>query len=89
MEHFIYLYSFCDNPKSKTPTGSLNFSRINEAELQISTNLGSTDTYNDFREGENVIGYKQMDNFLNVHIYAVNYNYLIIKGGMAGLKYKC
>lgn len=89
LEHFIYLYSFCDNPKSKTPTGSLNFSRINEAELQISTNGSSIDTYNDVREQKNVIDYKHMDNFLNVHIYAVNYNYLIIKGGMAGLKYKC
>ena len=64
----IYMYSFSLNPKEFQPSGTCNFSRIDDAQLIFTT------------------GY----NFVNERLclYAVNYNVLIVSGGMAGLVYK-
>lgn len=64
----IYMYSFSLNPKEFQPSGTCNFSRIDDAQLIFKT------------------GY----NFVNERLclYAVNYNVLIVSGGMGGLVYK-
>lgn len=64
----IYMYSFSLNPKEFQPSGTCNFSRIDDAQLIFTS------------------GY----NFVNERLclYAVNYNVLIVSGGMAGLVYK-
>jgi hypothetical protein len=91
LEHFVYLYSFSTSPKGLTPAGSLNFSRVDNAQLQFKMNKKTQITFNGLRErstGDTTRHYMTDDNQFDIHIYAVNYNYLIIKNGMAGLAYK-
>ena len=81
------LYSFSANPKSDSPMGSLNFSRIENAQLQFTMNQNSKNFFKDNflpTSKHNQLN----ENNHNIVIYAVNYNYLVIKGGMAGLAYK-
>jgi hypothetical protein len=63
----IYIYSFSDTPEDSQPSGSLNFSKISDANL-----------YFDF-----------VDNVpdMKLHVFAVNYNWLIIDKGMAGIAF--
>ena len=85
LEHFVYLYSFGTNVKSLTPSGSLNFSRIDNAQLQIKMSDYSKKIIKPFLPADksNLLD----DSQYTTNIYAVNYNYLIIKGGMAGLEF--
>ena len=66
-ENFIYFYSFSIFPEKNQPSGSINFSRIDNSKLSL----------------------KLVDNISdsNIYIYAINYNILIIKSGMGGLKF--
>ena len=70
---FIYSYSFALSPEEHQPSGTCNFSRIDNAVLQM--------TYNSANGGET---YGQS---LNLNVYAVNYNVLRIMSGMGGLAY--
>ncbi len=71
LRQYIYSYSFALSPEEHQPSGTCNFSRIDNAVLQmtydktIQTNAQS----------------------LNLNIYAVNYNVLRIMSGMGGLAY--
>lgn len=87
LEHNIYLYSFTGNPKSKTPMGSLNFSRLEEAQLQIKINEENRTKFKSIRESNKQ--YKGDDESLTINVYAINYNYLVIKGGVASLLFEC
>ena len=60
----VYCYSFALNPEDYQPSGTTNFSRIDNATLHMKG-----------ADGKDLL------------LYAVNYNVLIIKGGMAGLAY--
>lgn len=67
----INVYSFCLRPEEHQPSGSCNFSRIDNAVLQLvlsSAAVGGTAT-------------------AKVRVYAVNYNVLRILSGMAGVAY--
>ena len=68
---FFYVYSFALKPEEHQPSGTCNFSRIDNAVLQMS--LAVTD--ND----------KKYAKFIRV--YATNYNVLRIMSGMGGLAY--
>ena len=68
-----YTYNFCLDASSYKPSGSCNFSRIDTAKL----NLFQSNVY----AGS---GYAAVTPFT---IYAVNYNVLTIKAGLAGLKF--
>jgi hypothetical protein len=68
---FIYTYSFALSPEEHQPSGTCNFSRIDNAVLQL-TYDNSTQT-----SGQS----------LNLKVYAVNYNVLRIMSGMGGLAY--
>tara|TARA_B100000902_G_scaffold378003_1_gene410811 strand:- start:3357 stop:4583 length:1227 start_codon:yes stop_codon:yes gene_type:complete len=61
----IYYYSFSDNVNNYQPSGSCNFSKIDDARLSI--------TYNTNLEAGTFT------------VLAVNYNFLKIKNGMAGI----
>tara|TARA_B100000927_G_scaffold230461_1_gene190378 strand:- start:262 stop:1473 length:1212 start_codon:yes stop_codon:yes gene_type:complete len=61
----IYYYSFSDNVNNYQPSGSCNFSKIDDARLSI--------TYNTNLEAGTLT------------VLAVNYNFLKIKNGMAGI----
>jgi hypothetical protein len=71
MRQYIYSYSFALSPEEHQPSGTCNFSRIDNAVLQL--------TYNSSRETSGQA--------LNLNIYAVNYNVLRIMSGMGGLAY--
>ena len=85
LEHYVYLYSFSGNPKSSTPMGSLNFSRIDNAQLQFSINEQSRTNSKSWLAStkQSSLG----DSHKTITIYGINYNYLLIKSGMAGLAY--
>jgi len=69
---YIYTYSFALSPEEHQPSGTCNFSRIDNAVLQLNYNNGDNDTGS---------------NSLNLKVFAVNYNVLRIMSGMGGLAY--
>jgi hypothetical protein len=76
----INVYSFAIRPEEHQPSGSCNFSRIDNAVLNL------TMTRDTFRTS---IAGQQIDdpNSALVRVYAVNYNVLRIMSGMGGLAY--
>ena len=92
MDNYVYLYSFSMNPLSDNPSGSCNFSRIDNAQLQFKlrnvrkTDLDITDKNNN-PDVIQVNGSIKDENPGILTLYATNYNYLVIKGGMGGLKF--
>jgi hypothetical protein len=73
---YIYSYSFALSPEEHQPSGTCNFSRIDNAVLQL--------TYGaDSQTGAGTLNTQAM----NLNIYAVNYNVLRIMSGMGGLAY--
>jgi len=86
LEHYIYMYCFSSKPKSDLPSGSLNFSRVDNAQIQFKINEDTKDKIKEFLDtsDHNLLS----DNYFNATVYATNYNYLVIKGGMGGLSYQ-
>jgi len=70
---YIYSYSFALSPEEHQPSGTCNFSRIDNAVLQL--------TY------DSTVQTSLAANALNLNVYAVNYNVLRIMSGMGGLAY--
>jgi hypothetical protein len=68
----INVYSFALKPEDHQPSGSCNFSRIDNATLQLTLTPATT---------------SGSINTVKVRIYAVNYNILRIMSGMGGLAY--
>ena len=83
LEHYVYLYSFSSDVYSDMPMGSLNFSRIDNSNLQIRINKQSIPT--NFIPDKYKYLYKE--EHFKINIYAINYNYIIIKGGIAGVEF--
>ena len=76
---YIYSYSFALSPEEHQPSGTCNFSRIDNAVLQLGY---GTDPLT------GAVNAPALTNFsLNLNIYAVNYNVLRIMSGMGGLAY--
>ena len=76
----INVYSFALKPEDHQPSGTCNFSRIDNATLQIKcgeNNNTAASNYKDTHLGVNSI----------LKIYAVNYNVLRVMSGMAGAAY--
>ena len=69
----INVYSFALKPEQIQPSGSCNFSRIDNAVLNLTLTPAS------FKENVNTS--------VNVNVYATNYNVLRIMSGMGGLAY--
>jgi len=72
----IYSYSFSVYPEKNQPSGSLNFSKLENAQLKFSLLKGKKETTDS-------TDYKQK----LVNIHGVNYNVLRIMGGSAGLAF--
>ena len=72
---FIYSYSFALSPEEHQPSGTCNFSRIDNAVLQL--------TYG--ADSQTGAGAKTKP--MNLNVYALNYNVLRIMSGMGGLAY--
>ena len=69
----VHVYSFALKPEEHQPSGTCNFSRIDNAQLIYTQTIGGSTS-----EGTHNGG---------LHIYAVNYNVLRIMSGMGGLAY--
>jgi len=67
----INVYSFALKPEEHQPSGTCNFSRIDNATLQLTLTAATT--------ASSATG--------KVRVYAVNYNVLRIMSGMGGLAY--
>ena len=83
----IYLYSFALKPDEHQPSGTCNFSRIDNATLSLTyktANLAVGDVGN--LQGEGFI-YTNAQRLTQLNIYAKNYNVLRVMSGMAGLAY--
>lgn len=74
-DHWVGMYSFCLSPEEHQPSGALNFSRIDNANLKLKFKALEPD----------------MDTSTNytrtVYVYAINYNVLRILSGMGGLAF--
>ena len=68
----VYAYSFALNPESHQPSGSCNFSRLDNVTLILEPQSSSTVTVGDSDE---------------LLVFATNYNVLRIMSGMGGLAY--
>jgi hypothetical protein len=67
----INVYSFALNPEDHQPSGTCNFSRIDNATLNLTLSNNTVGT----------------DKTATVNVYATNYNVLRIMSGMGGLAY--
>jgi hypothetical protein len=81
-KQFIYSYSFALSPEEHQPSGTCNFSRIDNAVLQL-TYTTSAGPDSSGRSTQTALA----DEAFNLNIYAVNYNVLRIMSGMGGLAY--
>jgi hypothetical protein len=70
---YIYSYSFALSPEEHQPSGTCNFSRIDNAVLQL--------------KYDQTVQTSLATESMNLNIYAVNYNVLRIMSGMGGLAY--
>jgi len=79
----INVYSFALNPEEHQPSGTCNFSRIDNATLNV--NIGRKNP----RDGssENGFAANYLKDGASFSVYAVNYNVLRVMSGMAGLAY--
>jgi hypothetical protein len=80
----INVYSFALKPEDLQPSGSCNFSRIDNAVLNLTLTPATFQT-NVTNIAEDAVSGAQ--NSANVNIYATNYNVLRIMSGMGGLAY--
>ena len=71
----INVYSFALKAEDHQPTGSCNFSRIDNATLQVDIGQGNIDTN------------AKVDDGSLCNIYTMNYNVLRVMSGMAGTAY--
>jgi hypothetical protein len=79
LRQFIYSYSFALSPEEHQPSGTCNFSRIDNAVLQLGY---GADPLTGAANAPALTNYS-----MNLNIYAVNYNVLRIMSGMGGLAY--
>jgi hypothetical protein len=81
LESYVYVYSFNINPTKDTNHSGCNFSRLSNAQLQVMI------TQNNFIIDKNPVKkYTYNDSFI-LKCFATNYNILVIKNGLCGLKY--
>ena len=78
----VNVYSFALKPEDHQPSGTCNFSRIDNATLQVKLGLDNQPADNTY--SANFIG-ANSNSLLN--IYAFNYNVLRVMSGMAGTAY--
>ena len=84
----IYLYSFALKPADHQPSGTCNFSRIDNATLQLKMKVGSkAGNISANVTSESLTSKNAADQLTTTKVFAVNYNILRIMSGMGGLAY--
>jgi len=87
---YIYTYSFALKPEEHQPSGTCNFSRIDNAVLNMTLqpsvggNPWTGNLKNNIEVGQGGAG---INTDKDVRVYAINYNVLRIMSGMGGLAY--
>ena len=82
----VNVYSFALNPEEHQPSGTCNFSRIDNATLSIT--FGRSSALTGIVEGSYLTNYlNSASSTSNFNVWAVNYNVLRVMSGMAGLAY--
>ena len=85
MYQYIYTYSFGISPEEHQPSGTCNFSRIDNAVLSLNYNYTMPNTFDINTNG--TVTNPTTNNSLILKVFAVNYNVLRIMSGMGGLAY--
>ena len=86
------MYSFCLSPEEHQPSGALNFSRIDNAQLKLVFKAGDSDfslghgEHSPFATG-NATPVDPGSHTRDVYVYALSYNVLRILSGMGGLAF--
>jgi hypothetical protein len=70
------MYSFCLSPEEHQPSGALNFSRIDNAQLKLT-----------FKPAKSANDKGFGNHSRDVYVYALSYNVLRILSGMGGLAF--
>ena len=83
---YIYSYSFALNPNKHQPSGTCNFSRLDDANLNLVFDT-KTQALNKNSATNPAYYVGQIQQEREIKIYAMNYNILRIMGGTAGLAY--
>ena len=82
----VNVYSFALNPEEHQPSGTCNFSRIDNATLSIT--FGRVNALTGITETSYLGNYLNSGSSTsNFNVWAVNYNVLRVMSGMAGLAY--
>jgi hypothetical protein len=85
----VYIYSFALKPAGRQPSGTCNFSRIDNATLSLTYKTCSVavDAQPNLFYASETIAPVSGTNLTSLNIYAKNYNVLRIMSGMGGLAY--
>lgn len=83
---YIYSYSFALNANKHQPSGTCNFSRLDDANLNLVFDT-KTQALNKNSATTPALYIGQIQQEREIKIYAMNYNILRIMGGTAGLAY--
>ena len=81
----VYLYSFALKPEEHQPSGTCNFSRIDNAQLSLC--VRTCDAMDGIMNTCCPAGQPECNKCRRLTVYAVNYNVLRIMSGMGGLAY--
>lgn len=68
--NYIYKYAFCEYPKDNTPNGTMNFSKVDDAYLELKLN--------------SIVSFQ---NSINIKLYGVHYNILVIDNNNSSFKF--
>ena len=85
----INVYSFGLKPEEHQPSGTCNFSRIDNANLFLTVDSNTLNAFTTMGSSNSVItaGNASANATAKVRVYAVNYNVLRVMSGMGGLAY--
>ena len=81
LQTYVYMYSFNSNPTKDTNFSGCNFSRLDKVQLQVIINQ------NPFIVDINPERKYPLETNFELKCFATNYNFLVIKNGIGGLKY--
>lgn len=73
----LYTFSFGLRPEEHQPTGTLNFSRVENAYLHVT-----------FSENNDSFFDSNSSKYINFRCYALSYNIFVVTSGMGGMLYK-
>jgi len=85
-QYGIHVYSFALKPEEMQPSGSCNFSRIQDSKLLIET-LNPNQSQSTWNNGGTGSWSTPAKSGGMIQIYAMNYNILTVRDGLAGLQY--